>query len=801
MVVAQGPMPDGSALFEPPVTSAKPGRLEKAGAVVVVAASVVTLAALAPFARTPLGRIDAFTPVYESALVIVNFITAVLVLGHFARVRTAAVLALACAYLFDALIIIPHFLTFPGVFSATGLFGAGSQTAVWLYLFWHGGFSLLVIAYALFSRRRGAAFASTGSVRSAIAISALGTAAVVVAMTLLAINSDRLLPVVMHGSEYSVAVTSVGGPVSALISLFTLTLLWRRRNESTLDLWLLIVMCAWTCDFVLNAIAGAHRFDLGWYAGRSFGLLASSVLLVILLSGFIRTQALLERRSAELQANEARLRAIFETTHLYQGLLSRDGRLIYANTTSLKGVDTTLEAVVGKPFWTLPWFTGTPGLPKIIEDAVGAVANGETMRREVQVNLPIGVRWFEFAIRPIFNDDGDVVAMVPEAADVTERRQAEETLRQSQKIEAIGQLTGGVAHDFNNLLMVIAGGLSIMDRQADPMRRQRILDSMRQATDRGASLCRQLLAFSRRQPLKAEPVDLRRQIDGMQELLDRALRGDVGVQTDLAKDLWPTMVDPTELELALLNLCVNARDAMPDGGMITIGAHNASGIEVHGRTGDFVRLSVHDSGVGMSPEVLERVFEPFYTTKGAGGGSGLGLAQVHGFAHQSGGLVEVASEVGLGTKVTLLLPRAEAAPLPAETARAGEEARRLAPGVSGTVLLVEDDDEVAALVSEMLRELGFEVTRTASARAALGALADGRDIDLVFSDIMMPGAMNGVDLAVEVRRRRPGLPILLTSGYAEPAIEASDTRDIGLLPKPYDIGGLDKAIRKAITRH
>lgn len=382
-------------------------------------------------------------------------------------------------------------------------------------------------------------------------------------------------------------------------------------------------------------------------------------------------------------------------------------------------------------------------------------------------------------------------------AQMEERAHVEAALRQAQKIEAIGQLTGGVAHDFNNLLQVISGGLSILDRQSDPARRARLMDGMKQAAQRGAGLTRQLLAFSRRQELKPKPVDIARQIGGMRELLDRSLRGDVHVEFAFTDGLWPIEVDPGELELVVLNLAVNARDAMPNGGTITVRAENAPGLSDGDLQGDFVRLSLADTGMGMSPDVKERVFEPFFTTKGIGRGSGLGLAQVHGFAKQSGGMVQIDSEIDKGTTITLLLPRSSGAPKSDEHHLADLHTEREAQASAGYVLLVEDDDEVAELVSEMLDHLGYHVTRASSAVAALGALANGRRVDLVFSDIMMPGEMNGVDLAREVRRRRNGLPVLLTSGYAEAARPSAEAEGVKILPKPYRIDDLAAALQQA----
>jgi signal transduction histidine kinase/ActR/RegA family two-component response regulator len=382
--------------------------------------------------------------------------------------------------------------------------------------------------------------------------------------------------------------------------------------------------------------------------------------------------------------------------------------------------------------------------------------------------------------------------------EMDERARVEETLRQAQKIEAIGQLTGGVAHDFNNLLMVISGGLDMLDRQTDLGRRRRLMDGMIQAAQRGASLTKQLLAFSRRQTLRPEPVDVALQIGGMRELLDRSLRGDVHVEFDFPDNLWPVEVDPGELELVILNLAVNARDAMPNGGTIRVHGENLPDVSDEQIAGHYVRLSVVDTGIGMGADVLSRAFEPFFTTKDVGKGSGLGLAQVHGFATQSRGTVRIKSQIGLGTSIELYLPRSANVPSKARHLIDLNRARaRPKKSGHGQILLVEDDDEVAALVSEMLAQLGYEVTRAASAAAALGALADGRSVDLIFSDIMMPGGMNGVELAREIKKRRSDLPVLLTSGYSEAAVREAEVTGVQILSKPYHIDELAAALNAA----
>jgi signal transduction histidine kinase/CheY-like chemotaxis protein len=380
---------------------------------------------------------------------------------------------------------------------------------------------------------------------------------------------------------------------------------------------------------------------------------------------------------------------------------------------------------------------------------------------------------------------------------MTERARVEESLRQAQRMEAIGQLTGGIAHDFNNLLMVILGGLTMLERNKEPERRQMLLTGIQQAAQRGAALTRQLLAFSRRQPLQAQTIDLARHLQGMRELLDRSLGEETEVVLKLADEVWPIHVDPGELELVILNLAVNARDAMPNGGTIRISVDNVPCDEEADYSFDCVRLAVVDSGTGMTQDVLAHAFEPFFTTKEVGKGSGLGLAQVYGFAQQSGGDVRIHSVVGRGTSVILMLPRSsEELAEPVQTAPA--EPLRSLPGQrsAGSVLLVEDNDQVAMLVREMLQELGYSVERVGDASAALRTLSSANTVDIVFSDIRIPGKMDGVELGRQIRLYRQNLPVLLTSGYANGAQQA-EREGFRVLSKPYDLAALDSALRMA----
>jgi PAS domain S-box-containing protein len=374
---------------------------------------------------------------------------------------------------------------------------------------------------------------------------------------------------------------------------------------------------------------------------------------------------------------------------------------------------------------------------------------------------------------------------------VAERERTERLLRQSQKMEAVGQLTGGIAHDFNNLLMVISGGLSILERDPTPERRQKLQEGMRQAAERGAALTRQLLAFSRQKELHARAIVIPRHVEGMRELLGGSLGGDVVVKTRFGADVWPVHVDEGELEIALLNLCVNARDAMPNGGSITIAARNHPEFNEMQLMGDFVELSVTDTGEGMDAETVSRCFEPFYTTKGVGKGSGLGLAQVYGFVKGSAGAVQIESKPREGTTVSLYLPRS-VGEIPAAQEVPPIPRNALSPC---KVLLVEDDAAVASLTREMLFELGYEVAYVNSGRAGLDfLLKDRQSVGLVLSDVMMPDGMDGLTFLRELRKANVKTPVILVSGYIESIRREADSAGITLLAKPYRLEELGRVL-------
>ena len=413
-------------------------------------------------------------------------------------------------------------------------------------------------------------------------------------------------------------------------------------------------------------------------------------------------------------------------------------------------------------------------------------------------------RAYEMRFNTLRDPDGNRIGAYQFVYDVTDRlrdqerlRTAEAALRQTQKMESLGQLTGGVAHDFNNLLAVFASGVQLLERtagQAAP--KPRVFEAMRRAIARGTGLTRHLLAFSRRRPVNPEAIDVVAHLKGMRTMLDGSLGGHIEVRMEFGPDVWPVEVDAGEMELAILNLCLNARDAMPGGGTITIGAENTYHTK-NSAPVELVRITVTDTGQGMTPEVKARAFEPFFTTKDISKGSGLGLPQVYGFAQQSAGDLTLDSDVGVGTRVTLLLPRSQRDPIakleaPGAPLRAEGERR-------GHVVLVEDDREVSALTRELLGSLGFTVTHVTGAEAALGALANARHIDIVLSDIMMPGGVSGLQLAREIRRRHATLPIVLTTGYVESVAEMKDG-EFTLLLKPFSVEALAEALGVEATQ-
>ncbi|WP_342115357.1 hybrid sensor histidine kinase/response regulator [Pseudoduganella sp. OTU4001] len=404
--------------------------------------------------------------------------------------------------------------------------------------------------------------------------------------------------------------------------------------------------------------------------------------------------------------------------------------------------------------------------------------------------------WAHAVVDALYDEHGKLVGFAKVTRDNTEKRLAAESLEQArnalfqaQKMESIGQLTGGVAHDFNNLLAVVSNGIDILRTAPPPETRTRVLDSVRRAVERGASLTQQLLSFARQQPLAPTVQQLNQVVAGFEGVLRRAAGPLVRFELDLDPKLRRASIDEARFEAALLNLVVNARDAMPDGGSIEVTTRNVSLAANQAATleaGDYVRVSVTDTGSGMAPEVRERAFEPFFTTKEIGKGTGLGLSQVYGFIVQSGGGVTIDTEPGRGSTINLFLPAlaADVAQLPAH--RAAREER---------VLIVEDDPLVMESARDLFQTMGYAILHANDGASALRALQRDGEVDVLFSDVMMPNGMTGLELAREVRQRYPDIKIILASGFPQPAMQDAGLSEFAFVGKPYRLADLARQLR------
>ena len=549
---------------------------------------------------------------------------------------------------------------------------------------------------------------------------------------------------------------------------------------------------------------GAERLTLVIGMVVSLLALAGLILGVILLAGANRrlTRAMEDAKEANAarEAVDALSRAIFANTPDYLIVIGvgddDEFTLADINPAFEKALGVTAAQVRGRSIRTM--------LPVVGERLVAhyrrVVAGGRpvTTRDEI-ARLPGGPRVWESILAPVAGPDGAVERIIGAIRDITDRERAEERLRDSQRLEAVGQLTGGVAHDFNNLLQVIRGNLDLLQSAvADDERASQRLKNAVHGAERAAQLTRQLLAFARRQPLAPQVVNLSRLVSDMADLLRRTLGEAIEVETVVAGGLWNTIADPAQVESALLNLALNARDAMAGSGRLTVEITNAVLDEAYARDardvtpGQYVLLAVSDTGEGMSEETKARVFEPFFTTKADGKGTGLGLSMVYGFVKQSSGHIQIYSEPGHGTTVKIYLPRsrqAATAAAPTEpTARNGD---------GRVILVVEDEEAVRTAAVAVLEDLGYRPMQAADAESALALVRSGQPIDLVFTDVVMPGQLRTREFARQVRELRPDLPILFTSGYTENAIVHHGRLDEGvsLISKPY--GKEDLALRLA----
>lgn len=513
-----------------------------------------------------------------------------------------------------------------------------------------------------------------------------------------------------------------------------------------------------------------------------------------------RTHALSEAVE-ELRRSRERYSAVFENSpvDLVFMAVQPDGRIVCedANPAWTRHSGYSRESVVGR---SLDEILPAEQAEFATMHYRRAIDTGQPVEYEYTARFPIGDVVRRSFLVPLAGDSGRIEHVLLNAVDLTEMRRVEAQLRQAQKMEAIGQLTGGIAHDFNNLLTAVIGNLDMLQARLTDSRLLSHVEAAMRSALRGGQLTQQLLAYARRQNLSPRPTDVNAVIIGMGDLLQRSLGGLVQVETDLAPDLWPATSDATQLELVVLNLAINSRDAMPTGGRVRIVTSNVHEAEV-GRTdgldpGDYVRIAVTDTGVGMTPDVLSRAFEPFFTTKVIGKGSGLGLAQVYGVATQFGGTVRIASEPDVGTTVAVFLPRAQSMPDLATSPESHMSTH--VTDLGGVVLVVDDDPDVREVTAIFLREAGYVVKEAASGPEALDKLASGQ-ISLAVVDYAMP-MMSGVEFVRLARLRQPNLPILYVTGAAEALPPANSGPIDPVVMKPYARATLLKLVRELMLR-
>ena len=512
----------------------------------------------------------------------------------------------------------------------------------------------------------------------------------------------------------------------------------------------------------------------------------------------LELRRLVDERTHQLAASEAQFRAVFEAALEVMVLLEPDGTVLAVNNRREAWRHPDPSEALGRKLWDAPTMRAYPQHVAVMKKGIARAARGKIFTTEVKMEREgAATAYLDVSVTPVRGEDGSIIYLLFEARDITELKAAQEQLRQSQKMEALGQLTGGIAHDFNNLLTVVVGGLDIISKRAADPKLKRYAENALAAAERGARLTGQLLAFSRVQRLEVQPTYVAPLIQNMRPLLRNVLGPGITKEFDLEEVMMPVMADPTQLEVAVLNLAINARDAMPDGGVLTLATRR---VEVEGEhdleSGDYIELTIADTGVGMTPDVLDRAFEPFFTTKEVGKGTGLGLSMVYGMARQSGGTARIESTPGKGTTVRLLFRKADAAG--GEIVPSIEEPKAAAhSSAQATILVIDDDPDVRGFIVEALEEQGYNVREAADGHEGI-AEAERETPDLIILDFIMPG-LSGADVARHLRKSSPGLPILFVSGYSETEAVKSTAPDAPLLAKPFRAEALQKAVRAAMT--
>ena len=518
-----------------------------------------------------------------------------------------------------------------------------------------------------------------------------------------------------------------------------------------------------------------------------------------LIADLQKTTAEQSDMAADLRASENRFRDFVENLPVSIVVKDLDGTFVLVNREFLSCYDLSLNDVIGKTDYDICTKDEADVFTRQDREVE---ASGKPRTREIIVIFSDGQAHIVSVTKfPIFDTQGHITAIGSMGLDVTDQRRTEERLAQAQKMETVGQLTGGIAHDFNNLLAVIQGNVELIEMQGDADIRD-LVAPVQRAARRGAELTQRLLAYSRRQSLAPRIFDPVQRIDGILLILQRTLGKNIVTRTDMAVDLWPVIADPSQVENAILNLAINARDAMPEGGSLTIGCRNQR-IDAMTQSGfsdvspgEYVVISVTDTGTGMPPKVMARAFEPFFTTKDVGKGSGLGLSMIYGFTKQSGGHVTIESESGHGSTIHMYLPRAHQKP----TSPVRAENSKVPTSSGESILVIEDDDDVRNLTVSMLRTLGYQVQSAATTNQASTMLDGGRPPDILLSDIVLAGSVSGPVFAAGVRKIHPDIKVVYMSGYAEDSPQTAALHQEGgrMLRKPFQMWELAQAVREVV---
>ena len=806
-----------------PAASALAPFQRQALAVALLIALVTT--ALMPNAASHWPAIAAFLPGYQTATISCYAVVAYLLFGYYRQTGQHALLYLFGGCVYTSAILLVQFFAFPGAFVPEIRLLGGTQTPSWLWFFWHLGSTGMLFGYAAAEWRRPGR--TNAHPMAAFWVCAALTALALVASVMAVTVFHDAMPVVDIKGDFS-RITSTGyAPLIQVVIIAALWMLWRAgRFRTPMHAWLGVAMVALAFDNAIT-MAGGTRLSIGWYVGRINALVSAFVMLILYLKEvnrvYLTAAANAEQLSAAnalLETEHARMLDLFEQAPGFVAVLSGEDHCIELHNAAFQRL-VGERPVAGRAFReALPELHGQGYfelLDAIRTHGQAHVGKGMKLTLKQEADRAAGDLYIDVLFQPKMRADGKGMRIFVQGSDVTEQRRAyleverqqqmletlvqertkklEETqtaLMHAQKLEAIGKLTGGVAHDFNNVLHIINGNLDLikMVSAANAPVQQRC-SSAQTAVKRGAKLSSQLLSFARKQPLQPEAVSLPAVFESIDLLLKRAVGERIEVRFDLAEDVWNTLVDPQQLENVILNLALNASDAMAEGGLLTIGVSNVSRPE-----GDYVHLAFRDTGLGMSEAVKARAFEPFFSTKGVGKGTGLGLSMAHGFVNQSGGQIDIESEEGAGTTIHILLPRTDA-----QSTGKAAPSRVGGNGGSETILVVDDEQDILDNVAAILRDFGYRVLTACSADDAVGRLAGLGRIDLLFTDVIMPGVVPATELAAKARALHPHLRVLFTSGYTENAMIHNGRLDegINLLSKPYGRAELASAVRTLLS--